>query len=275
MARAPTPPPSIPALDAAALLRRIGFFGLFVIMPVAAQVARRAVVILAPISIAFCSSRAPSTAVRGRSVPAFTACCARPPSWPAPRHSLGRPVPGLDALPEPGDRAALNLVATFLMTMAGYLALPDRMRSANLYLLPVGVAAAALARHRARAVGDSAVRASTCRPTRARSRPGPDPARPAGLAGCRLAALARARRRGPRLALARLVALLVSPGPTTLVALVARRRCLRARQLPAAARRRASSAFTGRRPAGAGAGAALHCTTDRRALFGRAGARRS
>src|SRR5919205_4361401 len=30
-----------PALDAAALLRRIGFFGLFVVLPVLAQVARR------------------------------------------------------------------------------------------------------------------------------------------------------------------------------------------------------------------------------------------
>jgi hypothetical protein len=40
-----------PALDAAALLRRLGFFGLFVVLPVLAQVARRASVILAPIAV--------------------------------------------------------------------------------------------------------------------------------------------------------------------------------------------------------------------------------
>ncbi len=48
MPRASNPTTIDPALDAAALLRRIGFFGLFVILPVLAQVARRATVILAP-----------------------------------------------------------------------------------------------------------------------------------------------------------------------------------------------------------------------------------
>ena len=49
----PRPPTTTvdPALDAAALLRRIGFFGLFVVLPVAAQVSRRATVVLAPIAV--------------------------------------------------------------------------------------------------------------------------------------------------------------------------------------------------------------------------------
>ncbi len=38
----------------------------------------------------------------------------------------------------------VNLVGLALVMMAGYLALPERMRSANLYILPVGVALAAL-----------------------------------------------------------------------------------------------------------------------------------
>ena len=38
-----------------------------------------------------------------------------------------------------------NIAGTVLMAVAGYLALPERMRSVNLYILPVGVAAAALA----------------------------------------------------------------------------------------------------------------------------------
>jgi len=38
----------------------------------------------------------------------------------------------------------LNIVAMALMALAGYLAIPDRMRSANLYILPVGVGLAAL-----------------------------------------------------------------------------------------------------------------------------------
>ncbi len=42
-----------------------------------------------------------------------------------------------------GERLA-NLVATILLGLVAYLALPDRMRSANLYLLPLGVTAGAI-----------------------------------------------------------------------------------------------------------------------------------
>ena len=144
MARAPQSSVD-PAHDAAALLRRIGFIGLFVIMPVAAQFARRAVVVLAPIAIALLLL---ASIIDGRSrpvrpastqllrSPAFLAGCLFI-LWAA--LSLVW-TPFLDLATE----RLLNLVATLLMTMAGYLALPDRMRSANLYLLPVGLAAAAL-----------------------------------------------------------------------------------------------------------------------------------
>ena len=144
MARVPHPSVD-PAHDAAALLRRVGFFGLFVIMPVAAQYARRAVVVMAPIAIALLVLASiidgKTRAVRPASTrllrsSAFLAGCLFI-LWAA--LSLVW-TPFLDVATE----RLLNLVATLLMTMAGYLALPDRMRSANLYLLPVGLAAAAI-----------------------------------------------------------------------------------------------------------------------------------
>ncbi|MCJ2036680.1 peptide ABC transporter permease [Methylobacterium sp. J-068] len=144
MARAPHSSVD-PALDAAALLRRIGFIGLFVIMPVSAQFARRAVVVLAPIAVALLVLASiidgKSRPVRPASTrllrsPAFLSGCLFI-LWAA--LSLVW-TPFLDLATE----RLLNLVATLLMTMAGYLALPDRMRSANLYLLPVGLAAASI-----------------------------------------------------------------------------------------------------------------------------------
>nr|USU30642.1 peptide ABC transporter permease [Methylobacterium sp. OTU13CASTA1] len=144
MARASHPSVD-PALDAAALLRRIGFFGLFVLVPVTTQMGRRAAVILAPIAVVLLVL---ASAIDGKSGP-----------WrPAAGRLLRMPAflagllvilwaalslvwtPFLDLAAE----RLLNLIATILLTFAGYLALPERMRSANLYLLPVGTAAAAL-----------------------------------------------------------------------------------------------------------------------------------
>ncbi|GJD94352.1 peptide ABC transporter permease [Methylobacterium iners] len=144
MVRASNPGPVDPAIDAAALLRRVGFFGLFVIVPVAAQVARRAVVILAPIAIVLLVL---AGALDGKYRPLR----------PALARLLGAPaflagllvvlwsVLSLVWTPflGPATERLLNLAATIALTLAGFLALPDRMRSANLYLLPLGVAAAA------------------------------------------------------------------------------------------------------------------------------------
>ncbi|GJE56288.1 hypothetical protein EKPJFOCH_2789 [Methylobacterium thuringiense] len=144
MARAPTTTAD-PALDAAALLRRIGFFTLFVIVPVAAQVSRRATVVLAPITVALLII---ASAIDGKQ---------RPPGGGifrllrAPAFLAGTLVIFWSALslawtpfPGPATERLANLVATIVLTLAGYLALPDRMRSANLYLLPLGVGAAAI-----------------------------------------------------------------------------------------------------------------------------------
>lgn len=158
MARPPNPSVD-PALDAAALLRRIGFFSLFVVVPVAAQVARRAAVVLAPIAVvllilagAIDGKYRPvrPSAARLLSAPAFlTGLLAV--LWAA--LSLAwTPFLG------PATERLLNLVVTILLTLGGYLALPDRMRSANLYLLPVGVTAAAIVAIVFGALGDTLMR---------------------------------------------------------------------------------------------------------------------
>lgn len=134
-----------PAVDAAALLRRIGFFGLFVVVPLAAQVARRATVVLAPIAVALLIL---AGAIDGKYRPMRPAVSGllRTPAFLAGLLVVLWSLLSLVWTPflEPATERLLNLVATLLMTLAGYLFLPDRMRSANLYLLPVGIAAASL-----------------------------------------------------------------------------------------------------------------------------------
>ncbi|MGU3538675.1 peptide ABC transporter permease [Methylobacterium sp. A54F] len=144
MARASNPTID-PALDAAALLRRVAFFGLFVILPVIAQVARRAAVILAPIVIILLIL---ASAIDGRQRPLRPALGRL---FGAPGFLAGMLVILWAALSlawtpflGPATERLANLIATVGLTLTGYLALPDRMRSANLYLLPLGVTAAAL-----------------------------------------------------------------------------------------------------------------------------------
>lgn len=144
-ARAPQPAAD-PARDAAALLRRLGFLMLFVAVPVVALVGRRAVVVLAPIALvllvlaaALDGNHRPLRPVLSRLLNARMALagalavgwCALSIAW--------TPFPG------PAAERLANVLAAVALTFAGYLALPDRMRSANLYLVPIGVGAAALA----------------------------------------------------------------------------------------------------------------------------------
>nr|WP_229428633.1 peptide ABC transporter permease [Microvirga pudoricolor] len=135
-----------PSSDAAAVLRRLGFWLLFFATPLAALFARRAVVVVAPLAIGLLALAA---ALDGGSKL----------SGPRLRHILVSPgsVAGFlllfwtvlslvwtPFLPEASERL-LNIVGMLLLAAIGYLALPDRMRSANLYILPVGVALTALA----------------------------------------------------------------------------------------------------------------------------------
>ncbi len=161
MARAPTHQTIDPALDAAALLRRVGFFGLFVVVPMAAQVARRATVILVPICVILLIL---ASAIDGRNRPIRPVALAmvRSPAFLAGLLVLGWAALSLVWTPflGPATERLLNLAATILLTLAGYLALPDRMRSANLYLLPVGVTAAAVMAIVAGLFGDALLRSA-------------------------------------------------------------------------------------------------------------------
>ena len=134
-----------PALDAAALLRRVGFFTLFVIVPAAAQVSRRATVALAPIAVVLMIIAA---AIDGGQRPVRESLLRL---LRAPAFLAGLLLvfwSGLSLVwtpfPQPAAERLANLVATIALTLAGYLSLPDRMRSANLYLLPLGVGAASI-----------------------------------------------------------------------------------------------------------------------------------
>lgn len=141
------PPSSLdPASDAAGLLRRFGFAILLLATPLAALLTRRGLVVLAPIGIALLviaavldgGHRSPAATLRrvGGSVPGVAGLvllgwCALSLAW--------------TPFPAPAAERLGNVLATLGVVLAGFLALPDRMRSANLYLLPVGVGLAAVA----------------------------------------------------------------------------------------------------------------------------------
>ncbi|HEV2559493.1 MAG TPA: peptide ABC transporter permease [Microvirga sp.] len=145
MARIPLPATTDPAADAAALLRRLGFAILTLGVPVMALFARRAVVVMAPLGIVLLVI---ASALDGGARPL--------------KESLGRltvtPTGVAAALvvlwcalslvwtpfPAEASERLFNIVGTVLLAVGGYLALPERMRSANLYVLPVGVSVAAL-----------------------------------------------------------------------------------------------------------------------------------
>ena len=134
-----------PAAAAAALLRRIGFTLLMLALPVTALVARRGVVILAPLGIVLLviaalidggarpvadSLRRLTGSVAGRAGALVLLWCGLSLIWTPFRADAAERL--------------LNITATIALAVAGYLALPDRMRSANLYILPVGVGLAAV-----------------------------------------------------------------------------------------------------------------------------------
>lgn len=135
-----------PAADAAALLRRLGFATLMLAVPIAAMLTRRAVVVLVPVGIALLVIAAALDSSHG----GFRAGLRR--------LALSRAAAagGLVLLwcalslawtpfTEPAAGRLLSIVATVGMALAGYLALPDRIRSADLYIIPVGAALASLA----------------------------------------------------------------------------------------------------------------------------------
>ncbi len=135
-----------PARDSASVLRRIGFLVLLIGLPLGAYVSATGLVIVAAIGLSLITAAA-----------AFDGA-ARP-----VRESLGRLAasPAILALVVLAGWAMLSLVwapaprsgaarlfgtgAVAAVALLGYLSLPDRMRSANLYLVPIGAGAAAIA----------------------------------------------------------------------------------------------------------------------------------
>jgi hypothetical protein len=138
-------PPIDPAADAAKLLRRLGFAILMLALPVAALLFRRGAVVLVPVGIALiiiatvldgAHRKLGETAREAATAPAGLAAGLLL-LWGA-LSLLWTPFQA------PASERFLSVVATLALGAAGYLALPDRMRAANLYLLPIGAGLAAL-----------------------------------------------------------------------------------------------------------------------------------
>ncbi len=128
------------------LLFRIGFGILFIVVPLASVISRRALVALAPI---------------GAVVLIFSALLMQPP--PQPREKLKEAalsLPGLAAVviliwaalsllwtpyPAAGAERLARLAGSAVLAVGAISVLPERMRGSNLYLLSIGSGAAALA----------------------------------------------------------------------------------------------------------------------------------
>jgi hypothetical protein len=145
-----------PAADAATVLRRLGFALLLLVMPIVALFGLRTVVVLGPLAIVILV------------IAALLGGGARP-----PREGLARILLSTRGLaggllllwsllsliwtpfPIQATERLFNILGTAALVVAGYLALPDRTRAANLYLLPIGVAGAAITAVALTLVGES------------------------------------------------------------------------------------------------------------------------
>lgn len=135
-----------PAADAARLLGRLGFAILMIAAPLAAVGGRRALVILVPVAIVLLVLAA-ALESDGRE------------PWQRARAMLLTPAGGLTLFllfwaglslvwtPFPKEAAErfANVAGTAALALVGVACLPRKMRASNLYMLPIGVAAAALA----------------------------------------------------------------------------------------------------------------------------------
>lgn len=129
-----------PSQNAGATLRRLGFAILMLVVPVLPFVARRGIVVFVPIGIGALVLAAlidgnslnwRESLARLLAAPAFYAVLALV-GW-CGLSLIYTPFLGFAA-----DRFT-GILATMLLALAGYFALPERMRAANLYLLPIGV----------------------------------------------------------------------------------------------------------------------------------------
>ncbi|HEY7385955.1 MAG TPA: peptide ABC transporter permease [Beijerinckiaceae bacterium] len=144
MARASSPPID-PAADAAALLRRLGFATLMLVLPVATLVARRGSVVLVPIGLVLIILAAVLDG-RHRGLRETLPRVSASPATLAGGLLLGWCALSLLWTPFFGaaSERVLGMIAIIALVICGYLALPDRTRAANLYILPVGIGLAAV-----------------------------------------------------------------------------------------------------------------------------------
>lgn len=135
-----------PSTDAAALLRRLGFAVLAIGVPLAALAARRGVVVGLPVGAMLLVL---SAVIDGDARPLRATLARLGTSWGflAGIGLIGWAVLSLAWTPNvlPAGERLFATLAVLLVALAAFMALPDRMRSANLYLVPVGTAMAATA----------------------------------------------------------------------------------------------------------------------------------
>jgi hypothetical protein len=134
-----------PSADAAAMLRRLGFAMLFFAVPLAALFTRRALVVMAPLAVILLvlASVLDGSARHARDKVLALATSTGGIAALVLLFWAGLSLVWTPFLPEASERL-FNIAGMILMGLGGYLAVPERMRAANLYLLPVGVGLAAV-----------------------------------------------------------------------------------------------------------------------------------
>jgi hypothetical protein len=145
MVMRPTSPPLDPAADAAALLRRLGFAILVLGVPVAALMMRRATVIFVPIGVVLLvlaalldgagagfakRLKAAFQSQAGLAAGLAVAWAALSIAW--------------TPFPDSAIEKIVNVLGMVAIAAAAVASLPERMRAANLYLVPIGVAVAVI-----------------------------------------------------------------------------------------------------------------------------------
>lgn len=134
-----------PTSDTAQLLRRVGFFTLVFLLPIGAVVSRRAAVILTPVAVALLvlaslidsAPKSPFAAIRN----AFLT-----PGGIAALILVAWAIISISWTPFPvtATEKVIQIGWMTFIGVAGFASLPERVRTANLHLIPVGVAIGAL-----------------------------------------------------------------------------------------------------------------------------------
>ncbi len=132
-----------PAESAAALMQRLGFLTLMFLLPVMSILSRRAGVVLLPTGVAFLCV----AVLIARKRPSLEPLRAILVSGPALCGLLILAWCAISLVwtvhPEDAASRLLRLTLTLALLAAGFCAMPERVRAANLYLLPIGTALAA------------------------------------------------------------------------------------------------------------------------------------